>query len=281
LLTCGRLAIGLPGLVPLYGATEKSASNNQKNVQDSRYDSANHPHAGVRCAARRTRRIQPLLTVAAFQPAPGQCRNLIQLRILPEPESRNGLSLARNSAFATIAGSMLPTCAFDSTLQTLASPFDFRLLRSVRFRGRYRAKSSPKARFPRQFAALLQFPRHPLPFGCFNRPSGSKRSTGSATRNSPPETPDVSYRGSRLASFRSTNRSVNPGTESIMNHPPRRGQTKKRGFSQLSSGFSNLIFQLFTVRDRWIPCAKISMSNLCSKHFVSMNGTDRPSVPTG
>ena len=49
---------------------------------------------------------------------------LIPHRVLPEPESRNGLSLARNSAFATIARSMFPTCAFDSTPQTFANPFD-------------------------------------------------------------------------------------------------------------------------------------------------------------
>jgi len=36
-------------------------------------------------------------------------------RIPPEPETRNGLSLARNDAFATITRSMLPTCAFAST----------------------------------------------------------------------------------------------------------------------------------------------------------------------
>jgi hypothetical protein len=35
--------------------------------------------------------------------------------ILPEPETRNGLSLARNDAFATITRSMLPACAFAST----------------------------------------------------------------------------------------------------------------------------------------------------------------------
>jgi hypothetical protein len=62
-------------------------------------------------------------------------------------------------------------------------PFHSRLPRSVRFRGRYGAQSSPEARFPRQFAALLQSPRHPLPFGLFE-PSGSKRSTGLTARSS-------------------------------------------------------------------------------------------------
>jgi len=60
-------------------------------------------------------------------------------------------------------------------------------------------------------------------------PSGSKRSTGSATRSPSRRTSDrlslpaassfdsASDRRSKLASSRSTNRSVNPGTESIMN----------------------------------------------------------------
>jgi hypothetical protein len=38
-----------------------------------------------------------------------------QTSIPPEPETRNGLSLARNDAFATITGSLLPACPFDST----------------------------------------------------------------------------------------------------------------------------------------------------------------------
>ena len=45
--------------------------------------------------------------------------------LLPVPESRNGLSLARNSAFATIARSMLPPCVFDSTKETSTPPFSF------------------------------------------------------------------------------------------------------------------------------------------------------------
>jgi len=111
-------------------------------------------------------------------------------RILPEPESRSGLSLARNGAFATIARSAFPTCAFDSTLQTFANPFHSRLLRSVRFRGRHGAKSSPEARFPRQFAALLQFSPASTPLWVFFKPSGSKRSTGSTTRSPSRETLD-------------------------------------------------------------------------------------------
>jgi hypothetical protein len=39
--------------------------------------------------------------------------------ILPEPESRYGLSLAHNDAFATIARSMFLACTFVSTSETL------------------------------------------------------------------------------------------------------------------------------------------------------------------
>jgi hypothetical protein len=51
------------------------------------------------------------------------------LTVPPEPESRSGLSLARNSAFATIARSTFPTCAFNST------PLNHR--ESVRFYGSF------------------------------------------------------------------------------------------------------------------------------------------------
>jgi len=43
----------------------------------------------------------------------------------PAPESGNGLSLAHNSAFATIARSMLPPCVFDSTRETCTLLFNF------------------------------------------------------------------------------------------------------------------------------------------------------------
>jgi len=173
---------------------------------------------------------------------------------------------------------MFPTCAFDSTLQTFANPFDFQLPHSARFRGRYRAESSPKARFPRRFEALLQLPRHPLPFGsCTNPPDRSVRPVPPPEARLP-KRPIVSCRGLRPASFRSTNRSVNLGTESIMNHRPRNGQTEKCRFSSLSSGFSSLIFQLFKALERWIPCAKISTSNLCSIHFVRVKRKRRISA---
>lgn len=47
------------------------------------------------------------------------------------------------------------------------------------------------------------------------------------------------YRRGELATFRSTNRSVNPGTESIMNRPRRFRQTEKPLFPRLSSAFFN------------------------------------------
>jgi len=91
-------------------------------------------------------------------------RVLIGLSTLPEPESRYGLSLAHNDAFATIARSMFLACTFVSTSDTLANPFDFRLFRSVRFRGRTGATSTPGTRYPRRSPTLLIYPRSPLPF---------------------------------------------------------------------------------------------------------------------
>jgi hypothetical protein len=95
----------------------------------------------------------------------------------PEPESRNGLSLAHNDAFATIAGSTLLACPFVSPrkiLQTRSihcspTPFGFEADpgRDPRF--------GPVAYtdFPRSCCSL----RSPLPFRSFE-PSGSKRSNG-------------------------------------------------------------------------------------------------------
>jgi hypothetical protein len=73
------------------------------------------------------------LAATAFQHASGQCsQQILRTCTLPEQETRNGLSLARNDAFATITRSTLPTCAFASAPKNPANPFDRRLLRSVR-----------------------------------------------------------------------------------------------------------------------------------------------------
>jgi hypothetical protein len=94
-----------------------------------------------------------------------------------ELETRNGLSLARNDAVATIAGSVFPACPFVPTLEIFASPFGPKL--SARFgfdadTGRIR-HSEPVAlsEIQRSCDAILP----PLPFGFF-APYGSKRSTG-------------------------------------------------------------------------------------------------------
>ena len=117
------------------------------------------------------------LAITAFQPATGHSnkRALIGLSILPEPESRYGLSLAHNDAFATIARSTFLACTFVSTSETFANPFDSRLLRSVRFRGRTGAISTPGTRFPRRSPTFLIYPRFPLPLrsSCENPPDQS------------------------------------------------------------------------------------------------------------
>jgi len=124
------------------------------------------------------------LAATAFQPVTGHSNQPSdQLNTLPEPGSRYGLSLAHNDAFATIARSMFLACTFVPVPEKFADPFDSRLFRSVRFRGRSGAISTPGTRFPRQFPSLPNLSRSPLPIGSsLGKPSGSKRSTGSNFR---------------------------------------------------------------------------------------------------
>jgi hypothetical protein len=84
--------------------------------------------------------------------------------IQPEPDFRYGLSLAHNDACATIARSVFLACTFKSMSNIIAKPFDPKLFRSVRFRGRTGATSMPGTRFPRRSPTLPNFPRSPLPF---------------------------------------------------------------------------------------------------------------------
>jgi len=146
---------------------------------------------GVRCAARyRPITTCPPLTAAAFLPASGQCNvQRHRIRISPEPVSRHGLSLARNSAFAPFRGHSsrpAPSMPHRKTSRTRSISNSFTPLR---FRGRFGAKSSPDTRFPRRFPALSRSRRSPLPFGPL-QPSGSKRSTVPTARSSPRWTPD-------------------------------------------------------------------------------------------
>jgi len=80
---------------------------------------------------------------------------VFNLFIQPEPETRRGLSLARNDAFDAIARSMLLTCTFVSHADHPANPFDPELLRSIWFRSRNRANSSFRTRCPRRSPPLL------------------------------------------------------------------------------------------------------------------------------
>jgi len=132
------------------------------------------------------------LADAAFQHAPGRCneRTLKRTSISPEPETRNGLSLARNDAFATIARSTLLTCLFASTPKNFPNPFDPGLIRSVPVSKP--AQGEINALDPLSGLHLCRsrdFRRSPLPSRSFE-PSGSKRSTGSITRSSPYGTSD-------------------------------------------------------------------------------------------
>ena len=156
---------------------------------------------------------------------------------LPEPESRYGLSLAHNDAFATIARSMFLACTFVPTSETLANPFDSRLLRSVRFRGRTGALSMPGTRFPRRSPTFPNHPRSPLPLrSSFENPPDQsvQRTTSQEARLAEhpiclllPAALSFDYASDQCSKLRFVPlgyRSVNPGTESIMNLPIVTGQ---------------------------------------------------------
>ncbi len=132
------------------------------------------------------------LAIAAFQQAMGLSRRRVPTdHTLPEPESRYGLSLAHNDAFATIARSMFLACTFVSSSETLANPFDSRLLRSVRFRGRTGALSMPGTRFPRRSPTFLNHPRSPLPFrSSFENPPDQSVQPVPVSGSPPHLTPD-------------------------------------------------------------------------------------------
>jgi len=139
---------------------------------------------GVRCAAKRIlQAICPLLAEAAFLPASGQCSVQRHRFVLPEPVTRRGLSLARNSA-----------CALQRGLRSRPSPSLPRgktlRIRSIYgssapsgFRGRSGANSSPQTRYPRSSTALPLLRRSTLPDWPL-QPFGSKRSIAPATKSS-------------------------------------------------------------------------------------------------
>ena len=82
--------------------------------------------------------------------------------LLSAPDSRNGLSLARNSACATISRSLLLPCLFDSTKEFSAQPLSFA-----------------------SFSPARMVPAVSTPLRAFLGPSGSKRSTALSIRSAP------------------------------------------------------------------------------------------------
>jgi len=95
--------------------------------------------------------------------------------IQPEPETRNGLSLARNDAFATITRSMLLPCPFASTPGISTNPFDRNSFAQSGFETENRANFNVPTRYPQALPPFLKLPRSPLPFGYFNPPDQSVR----------------------------------------------------------------------------------------------------------
>ena len=136
---------------------------------------------------------RPGLTVRFIEPPACWCSMCGRYCSCRRRNLGNGLSLAHNSAFATIARSMLPTCVFDSTRETFTLPFGL----------------APASRAPEVSAISTPLEAVSSP------PDRSVQSL------SPPEARRT------LLSFRSADRSVNPGTESIMNHGTGLRQTKK------------------------------------------------------
>jgi len=138
-----------------------------KHAQGSRYDSANHPHAGCSlCGKTPSMNIRKPLAAGAFLTTAGQ-RNLgrHRIRISPEPVIRHGLSLARNSACATITRSTFLACTFITVRKYHVKPFDPALHRSSRFRSRSGAISSHDTRFPRVFPHYRGFDDLHSPLG--------------------------------------------------------------------------------------------------------------------
>jgi len=142
--------------------------------------------------------------------------------------TRHGLSLARNSAFATITRSTFPTCTFATTQDNFANPFDLRLLRSASvsrpiqgdliagypfFTFISRALTVSTASTPLWAIAALRIK-------AFNRSNRQKLTLPNARYPSAPRRTLFQSRvGSKLPdslSSCSANRSVNPGTGSIM-----------------------------------------------------------------
>jgi hypothetical protein len=84
----------------------------------------------------------------------------------------------------TIAGSAFPPCTFDSPLKIIASPFHFKLLRSVRFRSRSGALSPPETRFPRRSQALSKLRSTSTPLWVLSNPPDQSVQSFSTSKSS-------------------------------------------------------------------------------------------------
>jgi len=182
---------------------------------------------GVRSAAGCSRFHRLALTGNAFQRAPGQCTK----RVFNKTSCR---SRKLGTAFRSLVTTLSPPLRGQRSQPApslprqniFANPFDPELLRSVRFRSRYRANSSPRTRCPRRTPPLWQCPPDSTPLQVLLEPSGSKRSTGCITTSSPRLTPGcLLLPGTRSFDFASDRcskpsfvlpgyRPVNPGTDS-------------------------------------------------------------------
>jgi len=200
------------------------------------------------------------LADAAFQHAPGRCneRTLKRTSISPEPETRNGLSLARNDAFATIARSTLLTCLFASTPKIFPNPFDPELIRSVPVSKPAQGEINTLDPLSGAISsAPVTYPDLHSPSGLLNPLDRSVRPVPSQEARlterpivfrSPPRFLSSTLRINAPNPFRSAwlHRPVNPGTESIIHCERPLRQTENAPFWSLSSAFSGIIFQLLT-----------------------------------
>jgi len=173
--------------------------------------------------------------------------------ILPEPETRNGLSLARNDAFATITRSTLPTCSFASTPKLLREPVRSKApplgLVSKPKPGEFSTFDPLSA--PISGAFMIRPISTPLRvistlrIKAFNRLHHNKLAKPDVRLSFAPRNALFRFRcGSKLETrfVLPSYRSVNPGTESIMNRRRVLVNLKYDGSATLSSGFLRLIF---------------------------------------
>jgi hypothetical protein len=116
-------------------------------------------------------------------------RTAYRIRILPEPMSRNGLSLVRNGAFTPLRSRRSRPAPSTSHKKTPVNPFDSRLLRSPSVSRPIKGDLIAGHPLSTRISRALPTSTASTPLQAF-RPSGSKRSTAPVARSSLRRMPD-------------------------------------------------------------------------------------------